>query len=95
MAVHMRANCALKAGSERMSLAWVWANCWRSERKTVSCVDRAEVLASRRYEPWEAKWREVRRERSKAPMPTPLRDILTGFGRMEMGMVVRWLGEGE
>jgi hypothetical protein len=59
-----------------MSFAWVCANCWRRERKTESWVSRAEALEARREEPWEANWAEVRRERSKAARPTPLRDMV-------------------
>ena len=75
MAAHMRANWARKVGFERMSLACVVANCCSSERNTASCVSRACALVERRVEPWLAYWAEVRRERSKAARPTPLRDI--------------------
>lgn len=77
MAVHMRANWARKEGSERISFAWVWANCWRRERKTESWVSSAAAFVVRRVEPWEAYWAEVRRERSNAamPMPLPRRDM--------------------
>ncbi len=75
MAAHMRANCARKVGFERMSFACVWANCWSRERKTASWVSRACALVERRVEPWLAYCAEVRRERSKAARPTPLRDM--------------------
>lgn len=54
MAVHMRANCARKDGSERMSLACVWANCCSAVRKTESWVSRASAFVARREEPCEA-----------------------------------------
>lgn len=74
----MRANCARNDGFERMSLAWVVANCWRRDRKTESCASRACALAVRREVPWEANWADVRRLRSKAPIPTPFLDIVDG-----------------
>ncbi|KNB11726.1 hypothetical protein FOXG_20553 [Fusarium oxysporum f. sp. lycopersici 4287] len=76
MAAHMRANWARKAGSERISRACVFANCWRRERNTASCVSRAWALLARREEPCDANCADVRRERSKAARPTPLRDIV-------------------
>ncbi len=79
MAAHMRANWARKVGLERMSLACVVANCCSRERNTASCVSRACALVERRVEPWLAYWAEVRRERSKAARPTPLRDIFAAL----------------
>lgn len=76
----MRANCARKDGSDRMSLAWVCANCCRRERKTESCVSRACASCDRKEFPWEANCADVRRERSKAARPTPLRDMVVDFG---------------
>lgn len=72
MAEHMRANSARKDGLDRMSLACVWANCWRRERKTESWVAREVEWELRRVFPWEAYCSFVIFERSNAASPIPL-----------------------
>ena len=57
-----------------------------SDRKTASCVSRACALVVRSVEPCEAYCADVRRDRSKAARPTPLReDILAAFSGSRRG----------
>ena len=79
MAAHMRANWARNDGFDRISFACVCAKLCSRDRNTASCVSRACAFVLRSELPCEANWADVRRERSKAARPTPLRDIFWLF----------------